>query len=83
MAVKVNMPVILNASFAAVTTITTLLVVITLYIFNVIYEVQPSPFLDEIFHIPQAEKYCKGLFREVSGIAYRILMLYSLMPFDP
>jgi hypothetical protein len=80
MAVKVNMPVILNTSFAAVTT---LIVIITLYIFNVIYEVQPSPFLDEIFHIPQAEKYCKGLFREVSGINYCILMLYSLMPLDP
>lgn len=60
------MPIILNSSFAAFGTVTTLLVLVTLYIFNVVYEVQPVPFLDEIFHIPQAEKYCKGLFGEVS-----------------
>jgi alpha-1,2-glucosyltransferase len=60
------MPIILNTSFAAVATVTALLVVVTLYIFNVVYEVQPLPFLDEIFHIPQAEKYCRGLFTEVS-----------------
>lgn len=57
-----------KALFAAVATVTALLVIVTLYIFNVIYEVQPLPFLDEIFHIPQAEKYCRGLFREVSMV---------------
>ena len=25
----------------------------------------PEPYMDEIFHIPQAQKYCQGKFREV------------------
>jgi hypothetical protein len=55
-----------NVWFAAAATVTILLVSVTLYIFSVICEVQPLPFLDEIFHVPQAEKYCRGLFSEVS-----------------
>ncbi len=26
----------------------------------------PEPYMDEIFHIPQAQKYCTGNFRDVS-----------------
>ncbi|KAK8751611.1 hypothetical protein OTU49_009469, partial [Cherax quadricarinatus] len=32
--------------------------------FVVVYTVQPTPFIDEIFHIPQAQKYCEGSFLE-------------------
>lgn len=27
--------------------------------------VQPGPYMDEIFHIPQCQKYCRGLYSEV------------------
>jgi hypothetical protein len=63
---KGNLHTFLNASFAALAAVCVLFALITLCIFNMVYEVQPLPFLDEIFHIPQAEKYCRGLFREVS-----------------
>jgi hypothetical protein len=63
---KGNLHTFLNASFAAPAAIYVLLALATLCVFNMIYTVQPLPFLDEIFHIPQAEKYCRGLFREVS-----------------
>ncbi|XP_066995277.1 dol-P-Glc:Glc(2)Man(9)GlcNAc(2)-PP-Dol alpha-1,2-glucosyltransferase [Anabrus simplex] len=33
-------------------------------IFSLIYAVQPTPYLDEAFHVPQANNYCKGLFKE-------------------
>ena len=26
---------------------------------------QPKPYMDEIFHVPQAQKYCNGEFYEV------------------
>jgi len=32
--------------------------------FVVVYNVQPTPFIDEAFHIPQAQKYCAGNFTE-------------------
>nr|CAD7396447.1 unnamed protein product [Timema poppensis] len=35
---------------------------ITYFIFDTVYKTQPNPYLDEIFHIPQAQKYCKWLF---------------------
>lgn len=38
---------------------------LTFSIFNVIYQIQPSPYIDETFHVPQAQKYCNGEFREV------------------
>jgi hypothetical protein len=66
---KGNLSTFPRASYAAAATVTTLLVIVTVYIFNTVYEVQPLPFLDEIFHIPQAEKYCRGLFREVSSVS--------------
>merc|ERR1719414_1331959 len=37
---------------------------ITAVILAVINTVQPAPYMDEIFHIPQAQKYCYGKFRE-------------------
>jgi len=38
-------------------------------VFAVIYRTQPTPFIDEIFHIPQVQKYCSGLFNEVCFFA--------------
>ncbi|XP_071544183.1 dol-P-Glc:Glc(2)Man(9)GlcNAc(2)-PP-Dol alpha-1,2-glucosyltransferase [Panulirus ornatus] len=32
--------------------------------FVIVYTVQPKPFIDEIYHIPQAQKYCEGKFGE-------------------
>ena len=29
-------------------------------------EVQSAPYMDEIFHIPQAQRYCNGSFTEVN-----------------
>ena len=31
----------------------------------------PNPYMDEIFHIPQAQKYCQGKFLEVSTYLYK------------
>lgn len=28
-------------------------------------QIQPKPYMDEIFHVPQAQRYCEGRFREV------------------
>jgi hypothetical protein len=69
---KGNLPTFLNASFAAPAAVYVLLALATLCIFNMVYAVQPLPFLDEIFHIPQAEKYCRGLFREVSITIFNV-----------
>ncbi|XP_071448326.1 dol-P-Glc:Glc(2)Man(9)GlcNAc(2)-PP-Dol alpha-1,2-glucosyltransferase [Hetaerina americana] len=33
-------------------------------VFDAIYNAQPTPYLDEVFHIPQANKYCNGSFTE-------------------
>lgn len=45
---------------------------ITYYVFNSVYHVQATPFIDEVFHIPQAKKYCNGTFNEVS-VPFQIL----------
>lgn len=37
---------------------------VTYVFFVVVYTVQPKPFIDEAFHIPQAQKYCQGNFEE-------------------
>lgn len=34
-------------------------------LFQLVYITQPNPFIDEIFHIPQAQKYCSGKYLEV------------------
>ncbi|XP_076369992.1 alpha-1,2-glucosyltransferase Alg10 [Tachypleus tridentatus] len=36
--------------------------VFTIILFNIIYRTQPTPYMDEIFHIPQTQSYCKGNF---------------------
>ena len=38
---------------------------VSLGIFTLINQAQPTAYMDEIFHIPQARKYCYGKFREV------------------
>ena len=40
-------------------------VAVTLMVFTEVDKTQPSPYMDEIFHIPQAQKYCNGSFGEV------------------
>ena len=42
---------------------------LTLAILTSIHSVQPDPYMDEIFHIPQAQKYCFGQFKEVREAA--------------
>uniref|UniRef100_A0A1B6CLY3 Dol-P-Glc:Glc(2)Man(9)GlcNAc(2)-PP-Dol alpha-1,2-glucosyltransferase n=1 Tax=Clastoptera arizonana TaxID=38151 RepID=A0A1B6CLY3_9HEMI len=37
---------------------------ITLFLFNTIFNAQKTPFIDEVFHIPQAQKFCNGSFFE-------------------
>ncbi|XP_071497858.1 dol-P-Glc:Glc(2)Man(9)GlcNAc(2)-PP-Dol alpha-1,2-glucosyltransferase-like isoform X1 [Diadema antillarum] len=39
-------------------------VAVTLMIFMEVDKTQPSPYMDEIFHIPQAQLYCNGSFTE-------------------
>ena len=39
-----------------------------LIISNVINEIQPLPYLDEIYHIPQAQEYCRGNFSHVTNV---------------
>ena len=34
----------------------------TASIFSVMHTTNPQPYMDEIFHIPQAQKYCNGTF---------------------
>ena len=34
-------------------------------VFALITAAAPEPYMDEIFHVPQAVKYCQGRFREV------------------
>ena len=38
---------------------------VSLGIFTLMNQAQPTAYMDEIFHIPQARKYCYGKFREV------------------
>lgn len=38
--------------------------ILTFYIFSIIYRIQPNPYIDETFHVPQAQKYCNGVFHE-------------------
>ncbi|KAK3932622.1 Dol-P-Glc:Glc(2)Man(9)GlcNAc(2)-PP-Dol alpha-1,2-glucosyltransferase [Frankliniella fusca] len=37
---------------------------VTCTIFEFLYKTQPNPYLDEVFHIPQARRYCDGNFTE-------------------
>ncbi|CAK8675994.1 dol-P-Glc:Glc(2)Man(9)GlcNAc(2)-PP-Dol alpha-1,2-glucosyltransferase-like [Clavelina lepadiformis] len=39
-------------------------ITVTTVLFQVIYNAQSTAFIDEIFHIPQAKKYCSGQFNE-------------------
>lgn len=40
-------------------------VAVLVFISNKINEIQPIPYLDEIYHVPQAQEYCKGNFSHV------------------
>ena len=37
-------------------------------VFALITAAAPEPYMDEIFHVPQAVKYCQGRFREVRKV---------------
>lgn len=54
---------------AEITTVTlccALLAGVSLFILQLVCNAVPQPFIDEFFHIPQAQKYCIGSFSEVS-----------------
>ncbi len=34
-------------------------------VFALLHRTRPEPFMDEVFHVPQAQKYCMGKFKEV------------------
>ena len=36
------------------------------FVFGLVQRTRPQPYMDEIFHVPQAIKYCQGKFLEVS-----------------
>lgn len=56
--------------------LTLLYITLTLVLFTLITSLQPVPFIDEIFHIPQAQKYCvDGNFTSV-----RPLSVLSIIP---
>ena len=40
-----------------------------------ITSVVPEPYMDEIFHIPQAQKYCYGKFKEASNDKHLVVVL--------
>ncbi|XP_066283138.1 dol-P-Glc:Glc(2)Man(9)GlcNAc(2)-PP-Dol alpha-1,2-glucosyltransferase-like [Branchiostoma lanceolatum] len=48
-------------TFAAVLSV---FVVVSVAISARIHRAQPAPYMDEIFHVPQAQKYCQGKFTE-------------------
>ena len=39
--------------------------IISSYILYYLNDVQPKPYMDEIFHVKQMQKYCLGRFSEV------------------
>ncbi len=43
----------------------TLFLGVQLYVHHLINIEQPTPYMDEIFHVPQTQKYCSGIFDEV------------------
>lgn len=43
-----------------------LLASFTRLIMLMVYEVQPNPYMDEIFHVPQVQAYCNYSFSTVS-----------------
>lgn len=52
-----------------------LLVCITLILFEKVNEIQPSPYIDEIFHIPQAQLFCKNIWSEVCHLDNKLLWM--------
>ena len=57
---------------------------LSLCIFNIMHNAQSTAYMDEIFHIPQARKYCYGKFDEVilniylgQAIIYTVLSFMS------
>lgn len=48
--------------------VSSLLGYVTIFLLNIIHNNQPKPYIDEIFHVPQAQSYCKGRFFEVIKI---------------
>lgn len=57
-----KMDVTISAGRIAVSAI---FVLVTAVIFFQVEKAQPNPYMDEIFHVPQAQKYCAGNFTEV------------------
>lgn len=53
--------------------ITFILGFVSIHILNLIYNEQSTPYIDEIFHISQAQKYCNGNWTEVHVFAVFLL----------
>ena len=48
-------------------------------VFSLVNSVQPDPYMDEIFHVPQARKYCNGKFTEVMMSKFERLKMNQKM----
>ena len=46
-------------------------------VFALITAAAPEPYMDEIFHVPQAVKYCQGRFREVREKSFHDLIFLT------
>ena len=64
-----------EASSAVTTLLIAAYVVASSAVFAVVTAAVPEPYMDEIFHVPQAVKYCQGRFREVRETDYRVVHL--------
>ncbi|XP_043569527.1 dol-P-Glc:Glc(2)Man(9)GlcNAc(2)-PP-Dol alpha-1,2-glucosyltransferase isoform X2 [Chiloscyllium plagiosum] len=50
-------------------------------VFSAISRVQRAPYMDEIFHVPQAQRYCDGRFSEATCTFRRIMSALTLASF--
>lgn len=61
--------------------VSALFVLVTAVIFLQVEKFQHTPYMDEIFHVPQAQKYCAGNFTEVI-ILIAMCKMWSLLQFS-
>lgn len=56
-----------NSSYVlpVVVGVTAVYISVLLVTHELINRVQPTPYLDEIYHVPQAQEYCRGNFSHV------------------
>ncbi|CAH0491033.1 unnamed protein product [Peronospora farinosa] len=83
MAIRRVNGVVLSRSFFPLLSIITVLGLLFSWILAIVNKIVPDPYMDEIFHVPQAQKYCNGRFDEwdpkittFPGL-YLVLVLYA------